>query len=135
MIQRTTFLTLLIVIAGLALIAGTGGFSSATADRAFDVEIVEDQRAFVGFEQNTTNITNETTDLEVTVRNQFLYGTSLERVQVTVNDTTKHLASDSIEPGERASETFNSVTCNDQIRVIAMGTGTKVAFNRTVDCP
>lgn len=135
MIHRRNLLLLASLVVGVALVTSTGGVSSMTVDRGVHARVVEDQYALLGFEQNATNTTNDVTDLEVAITNQFPSGTDLTVVEVTVNGTTVDLAeSDSLEPGESATHTFATVPCDDTIAVDASGNAVRVYLDRSVTC-
>lgn len=129
----------LLLFAGLALVVSsvmsTGGVSSVSVDRGIDVAVADDELAYLGFEQTPTNTSNDTTDLEVSVTNQFSGGTELTAVEVTINETTVDLAAGgTVSPGEEVAYTFTAVPCGDRITVVAVGAGVSVQLNRSVAC-
>lgn len=135
MMYRRQILLLVILVAGAALVTSTSGVSSVSADRDVQGKIAEDPSAYLGFEQTPTNTADGTTDLEVTVTNQFSSGTDLTVVKVTVNSTTVDLAeSDPLESGESATCTFTTVPCDDPIMINASGNGVRVSLDRSVTC-
>lgn len=135
MIHRRQILLLIILVAGGALVTSTSGVSSVAADRGVQGEIAEDPSAYLGFEQTPQNTADGTTDLEVTVTNQFPSGTDLTVVTVTVNGTTVDLAeSDPLESGESATHTFTTVPCDDPITIKASGNSVRVSLDRSVTC-
>jgi hypothetical protein len=123
------------LLASVVIVTATGGFSSATADRGVQVSVTEDTNAYLGVEQAHSGTGNGTTNLEVTVRNQFTADTDLTTVEVTVNGTAVDLAErDTIEPGETRVHTFTAVPCEGRLTVEAQGTGVIIGLNRTVAC-
>ncbi|OYR45771.1 hypothetical protein [Halorubrum sp. Eb13] len=84
----------------------------------------------------TTNATrgdeNETAYVDVTVINQFPAGTRLATVEVTAQGKSVELGP--LAPGERATQTFSSVSCGDSIGIKASGDGVAVRLTRTVSC-
>lgn len=132
---RYLFLLVVVLAVGVTAVTGTGGFSSATADRSAHVDVAGDQSAYLAFEQSAGNTTNGTTDLEVTVTNQFPGGTELSVVAVTVDGTTVDLAgNEPLTAGESATRTFPSVPCDGPVSVEATGTHVDVSFSRSVAC-
>lgn len=121
-----------LVVASLALAVGAGGFSSAAADRSIEVAVVSDEEAFLGFEQtlSNTNTTTGTTDVEVTITNQFAPGTTLETIEVTVDGRTARLGP--LHSGEKATEHFTDVDCGSTIHVDASDSDVEVDFNREI---
>jgi hypothetical protein len=130
------YLPLLVaLLLGSTLVMSSGGFSSLTADRDVELEVADNENAYLKFEQSPTNTENGTTDLEVTVTNQFPSGTSLSVVAVTINGETQYLVdSGQLESGASAMETFRSVTCGARITVEASNDDVEVCFNCTVIC-
>jgi len=128
-----------LLLAALGLIAistiSTSGASSVIAERGVEMTVADDHAAVVGFEQRTIHTENGTTDLELTVRNQFVAGSELTAVELRVGGTTSTLAENSpLEPGEHRTETFASVSCADEITVHVSGTGIDTRFHRPVQC-
>ncbi len=120
-----------LVVATLAVAVGTGGFSSAAADRSVEVAVVGDDDAYLGFQQFPVT-TNGTTNLTVTVSNRFPPGTTLDTVKISVNDKTRYV--DLLDSGEDESVSFEFVACDDTIYVEAVGGSVTVSFSRPVDC-
>ena len=134
MSQRRRLVLLVAAVAALSLTLATSGVSSVSTDRAVDVAVADDQRAFLAFEQRTTT-TNGTTSLDVTIGNQYPNGTPLSTVTVSVGGTTVDLATDQqLDAGEKRTSTFRAVSCNDTIRVEATGAGVAASFERSVLC-
>lgn len=135
MIQRRELLLVVAVVTALAVTLGTGGVSSISADRGVDVAVAEDDHAYLGFEQNATQVKNDTTTLEVTVRNQFPAQTSLSQVVVATNGTTVDLAENGrFESGTSSTHTFQSVPCDETVTVTASSSDVDVQFERAVSC-
>ncbi|WP_336135003.1 CARDB domain-containing protein [Natronomonas amylolytica] len=129
----------LLLLAALALVVSsvmsTGGVSSVSVDRGLDVAVVDDESAYLGFEQTPTNTSNATTNLEVTITNQYPAARGFTTVEVTIDETTVDLAADgTVAPGEETTHTFTSVPCGDRITVEAFGEGVSVRLNRSVAC-
>jgi hypothetical protein len=118
-----------------ATVVSTGGFSSMTSDRSVHVTVAGDGDAYLGFESSPTNTTNGTTDLEVTVANQFTGGTELSTVQVTVDGKTIDLVPNGPLPaGESETHTVQSVSCDGLVSVAATGPNVAVRLTRSVAC-
>jgi len=132
--RRELFL-LVGVVAALSLTVGTSSVSSVSADRSIEVAVVDDQDAFLTFEQETGNTTNGTTSLNVTLGNQYPAGTPLSRVTVSVHDEpTNRTEARRLNTGAQRTWTFRSVSCNDTISVEAEGSGVFASFERPVAC-
>ena len=135
MIPRRRILLAVILVLGLSLATPTAGFSATTAERSVDVEVVDDQNAFLGFEKTTNTTENETTELEITVRNQFAPGISLSEVSVTIeNSTVSLIEEEKLHPGEEVSRTFSEISCDASLFVEASGSGVSVDLEGSVDC-
>jgi len=119
------------VVVLLATVSGTGGFSSAEADRSMDVSIANDDSAFVGFEQ-TTEETNQTVNLTVAVTNQLPSGTTLSTVSVTVGSESQDAGP--LDTGERNEAEFHDIDCDSSIAVDASAASVSVQFSRDVEC-
>ncbi|WP_138005342.1 hypothetical protein [Halalkalirubrum salinum] len=102
-------------IAILLVVSGTGGYSTAAADRSVDIDVVSDENAFLGIERNVVEVDNATVEV-LTVRNQF-------PVEMTVNIDTEQTENESFDveieadeftlaPGE-TREIEPTVNCND----------------------
>ena len=129
----------LVVVCGalaavVALTTGTGGFTSATADRGVEVSVANDANALLGVERTTAGTGNGTTNLTVNVTNRF--GTSeLDTVTVRVDGESTDLAETGpLTPGARGSATVTAVDCGSTIRVDASGDGVDVTLTRRVPC-
>lgn len=132
--KRQALLLAALGVIGVMMI-GTSGASSVTAERGVEMTVAEDDTAVVGFEQRTIHTANGTTDLELTVRNQFVAGTELTTAELHVDGTTENLAENSpLGPGEHATERFVGVSCADEITVHVSGTDIDTRFNRPVQC-
>ena len=133
--HRRELLLLVGVVAALSLTVGTTGVSSVSADRSIEIAVVDDQAAFLTFEQDPGNTTNGTTSLDVTVGNQYPAGTTLSHVRVSVDDETAARAEPRrLDAGARGTWTFSSVSCNGTISVEAEGAGVATSFERPVAC-
>ncbi|MDR5674019.1 hypothetical protein RH858_12780 [Halalkaliarchaeum sp. AArc-GB] len=134
--RRRWMLLSVILVLGLSLASATAGFSATAAERSVTVDIADDQTAFLGFEQTTNATANETTELEITVRNQFAPGIALSEVSVTIGNSSVSLLDDGpLYPGEETSQTFSAVSCDATLSVEASGSGVSVQLERSVDCP
>jgi len=132
---RRRLLLLVTVAATITLVSSSSAFTSSTVDRHVQVQTAEDSAAFVGFEQNTSNSSDGTTDLTVTIRNQFPGDTTLSAVDVHVGEDNADLAADGpIPSGGTETVTFDNVSCEGDIEVEAAGTGLEVRFVRSVAC-
>ncbi len=133
--SRRRLLVLAAAVLGLAAVTATGGFTSASVERSVQVQVADDENAYLGFEQNVTNVENGSADLEVRISNRFGTATDLATVEVTVDGTAVDLAGDGpIGPGETVDRTFRSVPCDDSISIAASGDGVAVRFDRIVSC-
>ncbi|MEF8915689.1 hypothetical protein [Natronomonas sp.] len=132
---RTWLLLVAVVALAASSAVGTGGISAGAMDRGIHVAVADDESAYLGFEQTPTNTDGGTTDLEVSVINQFPGGTELTAVEVTINETTVDLAEGgTVGPGEEATHTFTSVSCGGRVTVEASGAGVSTRLNRSVTC-
>jgi len=121
-----------LVVAVILVIPATGGFSSVSADRGMKVSIAPDGSAYLGFEQETSNINENTSsaDLNVTIINRLGSG-----LTVTVDSGSGGEHTKSLGPGESEEYTFFDVQCGSTIYVEASGSGVTVEFERKVpDC-
>jgi hypothetical protein len=123
------------VAAALLVTTGTGAFSATVADRGVTVAVVDDDSAFLGFEQSalpngsTANLT-----VTMTVTNRFPE-TDLETVAIEVSGSQRELVDGgSLGPGDSVTRTWADVPCGDPILVTAAGGGVDVTLNRSVDC-
>ena len=126
--NRRRLLMLGAAVAVLASVGGTGGFSTANADRGVQVAVVDDEQAYLGIESE--NVTGETWN--VTVTNRFPDGATAE-VTVEVGDRT-----DSTTLGAGASErlTLTGVACGATANLTASAGDGSVAIeaSREVTC-
>lgn len=130
--SRHRSLPLVVAVAVLlATVSGTGGFSSAEADRDVDVPISNDDSAYLGVER-TTEKTNQTVNLTVTVTNQFPSDTTLSSVSVTVGSESQDIGP--LGAGEQNQAEFHDVDCDDSIAIDASGTSVEVAISRDLEC-
>lgn len=135
MTRHWRLLLVAVLLASVVTVTATGGFSSATAERGVHVNVAEDPNAYLGIEQAPSETENDTTNLEVTVANQFPAGTDLTTVEVTINGTAVDFAEgNAVEPGDERTYTFGTVPCEGRITVEAQGEGVTVGLNRTVAC-
>ena len=128
----------LAVVAAAGLIFGTGGFTAMSADRGVNVDVVDDEDAYLGYEMTTetTTVNNSSTvTAEATYRNGFDGELTLEVTVIVdgseVNSETRTLGPGSEEvisvtrscsPGETVDVAFKSA---------GRGPGIGVSMNRT----
>ncbi|RLM89217.1 hypothetical protein D3D02_08810 [Halobellus sp. Atlit-38R] len=135
MIDRRQVVLVAALLASLALVSNTAAYSSVHADRGVQVQVVGDEDAYLGLQRTTTNASNGTADLDVTVSNQFAAGTDLTEIETSVDGTAVDLASGgSLAPGETSSHTFANVSCGDAVAIDASGSGVRVSLKRSVPC-
>jgi len=135
MISKREALLLTALVSVVGMTVGTSGASSLAAERGIEMTVAGDQTAVVGFEQTASRTANGTVDIELTVRNQFVAGTELTTVDLGVDGTTKVLAETGpLEPGERRTAAFSSVSCADEITVHVSGSDIDTQFTRPVRC-
>lgn len=128
----------LAVVAAAGLIFGTGGFTAMSADRGVDVNVADDENAYLGYEltTETTTVNNSSTvTAEATYRNGFDGELTLEVTVIVdgseVNSETKILSPGSEEvigvtrscsPGETVDVAFEAS---------GRGPGISVSMGRT----
>jgi len=135
MIQNRERLVLAALVVAIFFSLGTSSVSSVTADRSIDIMIADDSNAYVGFEQQRTRTQNGTTDLEVTVQNQYPSGTRFTTASVTVHGREVDLSKNSpLEPGDSRTHRFNSTPCDSSIAIVVSGTGISAEIQRAVSC-
>lgn len=125
---------LLLVVALLLVVGavtGSSGPSSMEANRDMGLTITDDDAANLGFEQ-TTETTNETTNLSVWLTNQFSSDVTLQTVTVTIDGESAELGP--LSPGENARADFHDVDCGSSITVEASGSDVEARLDRNVDC-
>ncbi len=119
---------LLLVLAGLLVVAasvvGVGGVTSLTGDRSLSVAVVDDDRAYLGYDPGTFD--NGTWSPAVT--NNF--ETSVT-VTVAVDGVVETAT---LAPGARATLVLDGVSCGDEAVITAVGTGVRVEMVRVVGC-
>ena len=119
-------------LVALATTAGTGAVSSMSAERGMNVHVVDDKDAYLGLDVNTTTTENGT-EVNVTVSNQFPSGATLD-VELRHDDVTLYPGNHSLESGETRWPTFENATCGEMVRITATGDGVTVELERRVDC-
>lgn len=126
-------LVFLVVAAGmlLATVSGTGGLNSTETDRKIMVATTDDDTGYIGFAQSTEE-TNQTTNLTMTVTNQFQSDVTLTNVSVTVGNESENIGP--LGPNEGDTIEFSAVDCDSSIAVYASGSGVEVQFSRDVAC-
>jgi hypothetical protein len=114
----------LLFVLALALIivtaTGTHGATTVALDRTADVDIVDQSAGLLAVSQTPTgfNATTNTANLTITVTNQLTL--PIERVDVTVEYTTR--TTGHVSPGGRADVSFTDVDCATTV-VIEYDTG------------
>lgn len=122
------------VVAVSGLFLSTGGASSIAATHTVDVATAGDGSAYLGFEQ-TTQIANGTTVLDLTVTNQHSSETAFRTVDVTINGTTVDIIDGGrLTPGDGVTHTVRSVDCGESVTVAATGPETTIRIERSVAC-
>lgn len=134
MISKQQAILLTAVVTVVAMTIGTSGASSVSAERGVDMAVAADRAAVVGFEQTALDTDDGTTDLELTVRNQFVSGTELTTVELSVDGTTRDVAADPLEPGADTTATFSGVSCAKEVSVHVSGPDLDTRFRRPVRC-
>jgi len=135
MIHNRERLVLAALVVAIFFSMGTSSVSSVTADRPIEIAVADDSNAYMGFKQQPTRTQNGTTDLVVTVRNQYPSGTSFKTVSVTVHGREVSLSKNSpLEPGDTRTQKFNSIPCDSSITIMVSGTGINAEIQRTVSC-
>jgi hypothetical protein len=132
--DRRTLPLVLATLAVLAVILGSGGVTTMTADRNLDLHVTNDRTGYLGINQ-TIEPTGGEANLTLRVTNQFPDGTRLTTVTVTIGDRSQSLLSGgALSPGESTSETLRGVQCGETVTVEARGKETAVKRTRTVAC-
>ncbi len=126
---RTLVLVCGAIAAVVALTTGTGGFTSATADRGVEISVADDANALLGVERTTSGTVNGTTNLTVTVTNRFV-DTSFTSVEVTVGGRSKTLTT--LGSSETGSLAFPSANCDETVQITATGQHVQVTLTRPV---
>jgi len=134
--RRGRVLAAVAVLAALATVANTAGFTAASADRTMEVAVADDDSAYLGFEAVTTDTADGVTNVTISVTNRSPTGTTLDTVTVAVADHEPVVLrpTGTLEPGETASEQFEDVPCGATVEVTADGDGAEVTLDRSVEC-
>jgi len=134
--RRGRVLVAAALLAALVAVSGTTGYTAASAERAVEVAVADDDAAYLGFEAMTTDTAGGTTNVTVRVTNRFPAGTTLDTVTVTVADREPVAlrSAAALGSGETASERFDNVPCGAAVAVTASGDGVGVSFDRSVEC-
>ena len=135
MIPHRKHLVLVAVLVALSFTVSTSSVSSVSADRGIEVAVVDDQTAFLTFDQHTENTANGTTSLTVTVGNQYPDGTTLTSVTVAVQNTpVDRTETRQLDAGTQHTWTFDSVSCSDTLSIEADGPDVYTSFERPIIC-
>lgn len=131
--NRRAWVVIAAGIVVLATTAGTGAVSSMSADRAMNVNVVDDENAYLGVDAESIE-TEDGTVVRVTVTNRFPDGTILD---ITVHHAGVTLSPDNhlLESGETEKVTFEKPDCQENVTIVASGNGVTVELDREVDCP
>lgn len=134
MVEKRTVTLLVAAVIVLSVTIGAGGAMTMTADRNVVLSAVDDEHAYVGFEQ-TVDRSRATANLTVRVTNQFPPDTALRTVTVTVGSDTQSLVdAGTLKSGESATATFSDVDCSATITVEVSGDGATGTLERPVSC-
>ncbi|MBX0286114.1 hypothetical protein [Haloarcula salinisoli] len=127
MVRKVTLLATVLV--AVLLVVGTSGFTAATVTRPGDIDVADDDRAYLSYETGCdgdaleTTLTNRYTETEL-------------RVTVTANGTERTTALDSL---TEATLRFDAVSRGDSVAVSAANPdgGIAIQFTRSVtaSCP
>lgn len=116
----------LAVVATVAVVVPTGGYTSVEADRGLEVEVAPDSSALVGYEAEC-----EGDHFAVTVTNRLSSG-AMDGT-VTANGTAKQLSVASA--GDSDTVAFDEAIQHDDPVVVAVGAGrTRATLHRSVPC-
>lgn len=100
-----------------AMSIGTGAFSSMEADRGVEVNVVEDDEAFVGYRSRDRNLPDDTNDDGavdlVTVTNQFAQ--KVEIVDATIDDGSEYFGEPNVPDGELRPGESATVTADPDL--------------------
>jgi plastocyanin len=72
----------LLLVASAGLVVGSSGFTNASADRSVSVQVVDDDRAFVGYQAHDRTVENGETVALVTVENRFDHPVQVTDVEI-----------------------------------------------------
>ncbi|EMA61798.1 hypothetical protein C469_06399 [Halorubrum lipolyticum DSM 21995] len=101
-----------------AMSVGTGAFSSMEAERGVEVNVVNDERAFVGYRSNDrtlpddANVDDGTVDL-VTVTNQFAQ--KIEIIDATIDDGSEYFGEPNVPEGAFEAGEAKTVTADPNL--------------------
>lgn len=133
--SRRELLVVAALCIALAFTVATSSVSSVEADRTVSIEVVDDQHAYLGVDQDIRQTANGTVNVNVAIQNQHPSETALRQATVTVDGTTAEMAENSrFKPGDSRSHTFNSVSCGSSITIEATGMNGKITIERTITC-
>jgi hypothetical protein len=126
----------LAVLAVASLALSTGGFSATIADRGVSVAVVDDDQAYLGVDLETTDASNGTANLSVTVANRFPADTTLTAVEVEAGGETRTplAGGATVTTGDATTVRFANVSCGSTVSVTASGDGVAVTLSRPVEC-
>lgn len=130
--NRRAWVVIAAATVALATTVGTGAVSSISAERGMNVAVVDDEEAYLGLDVETVTTENGT-EVNVTVSNQFPDGTTLD-VTVSHDGVTAYPGKHSLESGETRWVAFENATCDGTVTVTATGDDVAVELERDVDC-
>ena len=127
-------------LAVVLVAVGTGGYSSATADRAVSIDVADDAEAFLGLERDVVTDTGNSTEISLTVTNRL--STEI-RVDIDHRSTDGSAvavdpAGFDLEPGEtrdvRVEIDCTSTDADDvELSIRAVGDRVEIELERAVD--
>ena len=101
-----------------AMSVGTGAFSSMEAERGVSVNVVNDERAFVGYRSSDRTLPDDANDDDgtvdlVTVVNQFAQ--KIEIVDATIDDGSKYFGEPNVPDGSFEAGNSKTVTADPNL--------------------
>lgn len=130
-------------VAILFVVSGSGGYSTATTDRAVAVDVVSDEDAFLGIERDVVAVDNGTVEV-LTLTNQFPVEMTVTTEPVRTENESPAVAIKEDEliltPGE-TREIQPAVDCNNTtagsneivIGISGTGPGSTIELSRSVE--
>ena len=155
MVGRRSLVVLAAALLAVTLVSGTGGFSSAAAERSVDVAVAEDDEAFVGVETGDIGRCGGN-QVALTVTNRF--HTDLHTVEARVVDDSSDIRAEVMEtphhlgsgedgdvvvrvtpatPADEDAGNGDAVDGTIHVHLTVEGDGTTVELTRPVpvECP
>jgi hypothetical protein len=150
--HRRTLLAVAVLALSIAIVTGSGSFTSASAERPVSVQIVEDHSAFLGvdYQENVqVTITNgsETETIELRIQNRFgeAIDVKVRKIRVdgplTGENVTIPSEANHLQPYDEPTIPL-TVTCHEEgtssisYEILATGSSVRVEMTRklTVQC-